>query len=30
LRKLVRAEAKRRGITVDEVVADALRDRAVR
>ena len=30
LRKLVRAEAKRRGITVDEVVAEALRDRAVR
>lgn len=30
LRKLVRAEAKRRRITVDEVVAEALRDRAVR
>lgn len=30
LRKVVRAEAKRRGITVDEVVAEALRDRTVR
>ena len=30
LRKLVRAEAKRRGISVDELVAEALRDRAVR
>jgi hypothetical protein len=30
LRKLVRAEAKRRGITTDELVAEALRDRAVR
>ena len=30
LRKVVRAEAKRRGITVDELVAEALRDRTVR
>jgi len=30
LRKLVRAEAKRRGMTVDAVVAEALRDRVVR
>ena len=30
LRKTIRAEAKRRGITVDEVVAEALRDRTVR
>lgn len=30
LRKLVRAEAKRRGITVDQLVAEALRDRTVR
>lgn len=30
LRKLVRAEAKRRGISVDALVAEALRERAVR
>ncbi|MCX6431939.1 MAG: hypothetical protein NTX29_03865 [Actinobacteria bacterium] len=30
LRKGVRAEAKRRGMTVDSVVAEALRDRDVR
>ena len=30
LRKVVRSEAKRRGITVDELVAEALRDRTVR
>lgn len=30
LRKTVRSEAKRRGISVDEVVAEALRDRTVR
>jgi hypothetical protein len=30
LRKTVRAEAKRRGITVDELVAEVLRDRTVR
>lgn len=30
LRKAVRAEAERRGVTVDEVVADALRDRPIR
>ena len=30
LRKGVRAEAKRRGMTTDEVVAEALRDRDVR
>jgi hypothetical protein len=30
LRKVVRAEAKRRGITVDELVAETLRDRTVR
>ena len=30
LRKTIRAEAKRRGISVDEVVAEALRDRTVR
>jgi hypothetical protein len=30
LRKSVRAEAKRRGVTVDEVVADALRERPTR
>ncbi len=30
LRKAVRAEAERRGISVDEVVAEALRDRSVR
>ena len=29
LRKSVRAEAKRRGISVDQVVADALRQRSV-
>ena len=30
LRKLVRAEAKRRGISVDHVVAEALRERTSR
>jgi hypothetical protein len=30
LRKVVRAEAKRRGISVDELVAETLRDRTVR
>lgn len=30
LRKLVRAEARRRGMSVDEVVAEALRERAPR
>jgi hypothetical protein len=30
LRKMVRQEAKRRGITVDEVVAEALRGRSPR
>ena len=30
LRKVVRSEAKRRGITVDELVAEVLRDRTVR
>jgi hypothetical protein len=30
LRKSVRQEAERRGMTVDQVVAEALRDRAVR
>ena len=30
LRKSVRAEAKRRGISVDDVVADALRERTQR
>jgi hypothetical protein len=30
LRKAVRAEARRRGITVDHLVAEALRDRSIR
>jgi LDH2 family malate/lactate/ureidoglycolate dehydrogenase len=30
LRKLVRAEAKRRGITLDQLVAEALRERTAR
>lgn len=30
LRKTVRAEAKRRGISMDDLVAEALRDRTVR
>jgi hypothetical protein len=30
LRKVVRAEAKRRGMTVDALVAEVLRDRTVR
>ena len=30
LRKTVRAEAKRRGISVDDLVAEVLRDRTVR
>lgn len=30
LRKSVRSEAKRRGVSVDEVVIDALRERTVR
>lgn len=30
LRKVVRAEAKRRGMSVDELVAEALRDRPLR
>jgi hypothetical protein len=30
LRKGVRAEAKRRGMTVDQIVAEALRDRTIR
>lgn len=30
LRKSVRAEAARRGLTVDSVVAEALRDRSIR
>jgi hypothetical protein len=30
LRKSVRAEAKRRGITLDEIVTEALRERTIR